>query len=113
MNPTEVTHKLIRAWMRAHVECVSTIVRRLKAVTDSPIGQPFNGEDEEYLVTKDGIGYHVVKELDINNGILQIHGVPGRFVPSNVGAIWVNGKHWLHDEIERRCDQKEDSLLIQ
>ena len=99
--------------MRAHVECVSTIVARLRAVSNEPIGQPFNGEDEEYLVTQDGVGYHVVKELDINNGRLSIHGVPGRFVPSNHGAIWVNGRHRLHDEIEKKFDQKEADLIIQ
>jgi len=113
MNPTEVTHKLIRAWMRAHVECVATIVRRMKTVTNETIGQPFNTEDEEYLITGDGIGYHVVKELDVNNGRLEISGIPGRFVPSNHGPIWVNGKHRLHQEIERKFDNKETDLLIQ
>lgn len=85
MNPTEPTARLIRAWMRAHTQFVREVVQRLKTVTDAPIGQPYNGEDQEYLVTGDGVGYHVEYELDASNGMLEFKAIPGRFVPSNVG----------------------------
>ena len=113
MNFDPTTQKLVRAWMHAHVNFVREVVRRLQAVSDAPIGQPFNGDDEEYLVTQDGHGYHVEHEVDMSNGMIKFNAIPGRFVQSSIGEIWINGRTRLHDEIERKCDQRETSLIIQ
>lgn len=112
MKPTDVTYKLVRSWMKAHVMFTRELVQRLQTVTSEPIGQPFGDEDNEYLITNSGIGYKVEYEINMNDGRLEFHAVPGRFANSNVGKIWVNGKTRLHSEIERNCDQKETSLII-
>ena len=112
MNFDPTTQKLVRSWMRAHVYFVRECVKRLQTVSDAPIGQPFDGDDHEYIVTQEGIGYAVEHDVDMDNGTLKLTAIPGRFVPSSQGQVWVNGKHRLHSEIERRCDQKESSLII-
>ena len=117
MNFDPTTQKLVRSWMKAHVHFVREVIRRLQTVSNQPIGQPFDGDENEYLITREGIGYKVEHELDMNDGMLKLHAIPGRFVPSNHGPRWVNGKHNLHGEIERHCDQQKGDtiggLLIQ
>jgi uncharacterized protein YcfJ len=111
MNFDATTRKLVQSWIRAHVKFIGEVANRLNTVS-SRVGHQFDG-DEEYLLTADGIGYHVEYEVDMTDGHIKFNAVPGRFVPSSAGMVWVNGKNRLHSEIERKCDQKETSLLIQ